>query len=102
LKQTVTLTLAFKIRLAINRGSVVVEVPAKSQWCEIRKVVFGWTKTKFPFLVLSAKTLTVNQAPVVTVTGKAFFDIGHAPKDQSNRRTALWGLAAWEIHPVMN
>jgi hypothetical protein len=26
---------------------------------------------------------------------------GHAPKDQSNRRSHLPGYAAWEIHPVM-
>jgi hypothetical protein len=32
---------------------------------------------------------------------KAFFDINHAPADQSNRRTDLPGYAAWEIHPVM-
>ncbi len=31
----------------------------------------------------------------------ALFDIGHAPKDQSNRRIDLSGYAAWEIHPVM-
>ena len=31
----------------------------------------------------------------------ALFDIGHAPKDQSNRRIQLPCYAAWEIHPVM-
>jgi len=31
----------------------------------------------------------------------ALFDIGHAPKDQSNRRSHLPCYAAWEIHPVM-
>jgi hypothetical protein len=41
------------------------------------------------------------QPLVVTVIGKAFFDIGHAPVDQSNRRTDLQGYAAWEIRPVM-
>jgi hypothetical protein len=35
------------------------------------------------------------------VVGKAFFDIGHAPADHSNRRTDLQGYSAWEIHPVM-
>jgi len=50
----------------------------------------------------SAKKLTLNQAPVVTVTGKAFSDIRHSLKDQSqNRRRNLPGYAAWEIHPVM-
>jgi hypothetical protein len=29
-------------------GIVVVEVPAKPQWCEIRNMVFSWTATKFP------------------------------------------------------
>jgi hypothetical protein len=48
-----------------------------------------------------SSTLKLDQAPVVTVIGKAFWDIGHAPKDQSNRRKNLPGDAAWEIHPVM-
>jgi hypothetical protein len=56
--------------------SVVVEVPAKPKWCEIRKVLFAWTKTKLRFRALSDKTLKVNQAPVITVTGKAFFGSG--------------------------
>jgi hypothetical protein len=38
----------------------------------------------------------VNDAPVVTVVGKAFWDIGHAPKDQSNRRKYMPGYAAWQ------
>jgi hypothetical protein len=66
-----------------------VEVSAEPIWCEIRKVLFGLTKTKFPFNVRADKTLTVSHAPIITVTGKAFFDINHAPKDQSNRRTDL-------------
>jgi hypothetical protein len=43
----------------------------------------------------------MNEAPVVTVIGKAFWDIGHAPKDGSNRRKRLPDYAVWEIHPVM-
>jgi hypothetical protein len=81
---------------------VVVEMPAKPQWCEIRKTVFSWTRTRFPFHTSSAKKLMLNQTPVITVTGKAFFDVGHSLKDQrSNRRSHLPGYAAWEIHPVM-
>jgi hypothetical protein len=83
-------------------GIVVVEVPAKPQWCEIRNTVFSWTRAKFPFHTSSAKKLTLNQTPVITVTGKAFFDVGHSLKDQKlNRRSHLPGYAAWEIHPVM-
>jgi hypothetical protein len=33
--------------------------------------------------------------------GKAFFDIGHAPADHSNRRNTPKDYAVWEIHPVM-
>jgi hypothetical protein len=32
-------------------GIVVVELPAKPQWCELRKMVFDWTQTKFPFQI---------------------------------------------------
>jgi hypothetical protein len=41
------------------------------------------------------------QTPIIAAIGKAFFDIGHAPADHSNRRTDLEGYAVWEIHPVM-
>ena len=37
----------------------------------------------------------------VTMTGKAFYDIGHAPADHSNRRRTPKDYAVWEIHPVM-
>jgi hypothetical protein len=90
------------MRLATSRESLLLKVPAKSQSCEIRTTVFSWTLTRFPFHTGSAKKLTLNQTPVVTVTGKAFFDVGHSLKDQrSNRRSHLPGYAAWEIHPVM-
>jgi len=73
-------------------GIVVCEVPEKRQWCEIRNMVFSWTQTRFLFRVQSTKRLNVDEPPAITVIGKAFFDIGHAPKDQSNRR---------KIFPVM-
>jgi hypothetical protein len=47
------------------------------------------------------KTFKISKAQVITVVGKAFFDISHAPKDHSNRRTDLAGNAVSEIHPVM-
>jgi hypothetical protein len=82
-------------------GVLVAEIPAKPQWCELRQIVFGWTQVQFPFRVRSGRKLKVNQPLIITVVGKAFFDIGHAPADHSNRRTDLQGYAAWEIHPVM-
>jgi len=82
-------------------GAVVVEIPAKPEWCELRKIVFGWTEVEFPFRVRSGRKLKFREPLIITVVGKAFFDIGHAPADHSNRRTDLQGYAAWEIHPVM-
>jgi hypothetical protein len=83
-------------------GIVVCEVPAKPHWCEIRNTVFSWTPTRFPFHTSSAKKLTLNQTLVITVIGRAFFDVGHSLKDQKlNRRSHLPGYAAWEIHPAM-
>ena len=81
--------------------TVVVEIPAKPQWCEIRNMVFSWTRTRFSFHTSSAKKLNVTDPPIITVIGKAYFDVGHAPKDQSNWRKYLPDYAAWEIHPVM-
>jgi hypothetical protein len=82
-------------------GTVVCKVPLKPQWCDIRETVFSWTPTRFPFQTSSAKRLKIANPPVVTLVGKAFWDIGHAPKDQSNRRSHQPGYAAWKIHPVM-
>ena len=76
-------------------GIVIVEVPAKPQWCSIRETIFSWTRTKFPFQTSSARKLNVTAPPIITVVGKAFFDIGHSLKDQSkNRRKNLPGYAA--------
>jgi hypothetical protein len=69
-------------------GIVVCEVPAGPQWCQIRDTVFSWTRT-------------INETPIITVVGKAFWDMGHAPRDQSNRRKYMPGYSVWEIHPVM-
>jgi hypothetical protein len=82
-------------------GIVVCEIPAKQQWCSIRETVFSWTTTRFPFHTNSDRKLKLIEAPIITVTRKPYWDIGHAPKDQSNRRTYMPGYAAWEIHPVM-
>jgi len=83
-------------------GIVVCEIPEKPQWCSIRETVFSWTRTKFPFHTSSARKLNVANPPIITVVGRAFFDIGHSLKDQSkNRRKNLPGYAAWGIHPVI-
>jgi hypothetical protein len=51
-------------------GIVVVEVPAKPQWCETRQTVFSWTRTRFPLHIHSTRTLNLGgDGPVVTVIG---------------------------------
>ena len=82
-------------------GAVVCEIPAKPLWCEIRTTVFSWTPTRFPFHAGSAKKLTFGQSPIIAVILKAMWDVGHAPKDQSNRRKYMPDYAVWAIHPVM-
>src|SRR5439155_22322896 len=73
-----------------KQGIVVCEVPAKPQWCSVREAIFSWTRTRFPFHTSSARKLTLNQTPVITVTRKAYFDVVHSLKDQrSNRRSHL-------------
>jgi hypothetical protein len=62
---------------------------------------FSWTRTRFPLHIRSTRTLVINATPIVTVIGKAFWDIGHAPKDGSNRRKRLADYAVLEIHPAM-
>jgi hypothetical protein len=63
-------------------GIVVCEIPAKQQWCSIRETVFSWTTTRFPFHTSSDRKLKLIEAPIITVTGKAYWDVGHAPKDR--------------------
>jgi len=84
-----------------SAGTVSAEIPVGPKWCEIRQTVFGWTAQKFPFNVKTAHTLKIREQHVITVTGKAFYDIGHAPADHSNGRSTPKGYAVWEIHPVM-
>lgn len=82
-------------------GTVSAEIPVGPKWCEIRQTVFSWTTQKFPFNVKTAHTLKIQEPHVITVTGKAFYDVGHAPADHSNRRSTPKDYAVWEIHPVM-
>ena len=93
---------------------VVVEIPSNTDtedkqvagdWCNYRTTVLGWTnfdKLKKP-VVTSDKLMTLSSHPVITVTGKAFYDVDHAPKDRAgNKRPAQPDIAVWEIHPVMD
>jgi hypothetical protein len=82
-------------------GTVSAEIPVGPKLCEIRQTVFGWTTQSFPFTLKTAKKLKLREPHVITVTGKAFYDVAHAPADHSNRRSKPEGYAVWEIHAVM-
>jgi hypothetical protein len=76
--------------------------PVGPKWCEIRQTVFSWTTQKFPFSVKTAHALKIREPHVITVTGKAFYDIGHAPADHSNLRSTPKGYAVWETRDSGN
>jgi len=83
-------------------GEIVVELPLGATWCAMRKTVFSWTNARFPFSVGQKDSFRLVEHPIVTVIGKAFYDIDHSGKDMSgNRRSYDQLLAVWEIHPVM-
>jgi hypothetical protein len=95
------ITLVLKDADGKKAGSVGAEIPVGSIWCELRQTVFGWTTQSFPFTFKESQKLEVRDPHVITVTGKAFFDVQHTSPDNSNRRAKEKEYAVWEIHPVM-
>ena len=95
------ITLVLKDADGKKAGSVGAEIPVGSIWCELRQTVFGWTTQSFPFSFKDSQKLDVREPHVITVTGKAFFDVQHVSADNSNRRVKQKEYAVWEIHPVM-
>jgi len=84
-------------------GTVGVEIPCGKIWGDFRKLAFSWTTQNFPFSFQSSKRLTLSGRHVISVTGKAFYDVDHAPTDRSNQRPKPFhaGYSVWELHPVM-
>jgi len=82
-------------------GSVGAEIPVGPTWCELRQTVFGWTTQSFPFTFRESQKLQMREQHIITVTGKAFFDVQHVSADNSNQRAKSKKYAVWEIHPVM-
>jgi hypothetical protein len=81
------ITLALKDASGNRVGTVGAEIPVGPKWCEIRQTVFGWAMQSFPFSSFKAsESLEIREQHVITVTGKAFFDVAHAPVNHSNRR----------------
>ena len=95
------ITLVLKDAEGKKAGTVGAEIPVSSIWCGLRQTVFGWTTQSFPFSFKESQKVEVREPHVITVTGKAFFDVEHASPDNSNRRAKQKKFAVWEIHPVM-
>jgi hypothetical protein len=95
------ITLVLKDADGKKAGSVSAEIPVGPEWCELRKLIFGWTPQSFPFSFKASQRLELREQHIITVTGMAFFDVDHASADHSNRRTKPKKYAVWEIHPVM-
>ena len=95
------ITLVLKDADGKKAGSVGAEIPVGSTWCELRQTVFAWTTQSFPFSFKESQRLEMRETHIITVTGRAFFDVDHAPADHSNRRTKPKKYSVWEIHPVM-
>jgi len=95
------ITLVFKDADGKKAGSVNAEIPVGPEWCELRKLVFGWTTQSFSFTFKASQRLELREQHVITVTGKPLFDVDHASADRSNRRTKPKKYSVWEIHPVM-
>jgi hypothetical protein len=95
------ITLVFQDADSKKEGSVNAEIPVGPEWCELRKLVFGWTTQSFPFSFKDSQRLEMREQHVITVTGKALFDVDHMSADRSNRRTKPKKYSVWEIHPVM-
>lgn len=84
-------------------GIVGAEIPPGKAWCAYRQLALGWTGQTFPFSFKGSKTFAAVGRHVITVTGKAFYDVDHAPQDRSNERGKPFkpGYSVWEVHPVM-
>jgi len=78
----------------------------RRRWCRScprhpgRASVAYASQNSFPFHTSSTSKLNVTNLRIITVVAKAFWDIGHAPKDQSNRRKVDAGSIAigYAIH----
>ena len=85
-----------------DAARIVVELPVGRPWCKLRAAVFSWTNARFKLLPRDRDTMHVRRHPIVTVVGRAFYDVGHASRNfHTNRRDYDRRLAVWEIHPVM-
>jgi hypothetical protein len=100
-RKTAIFTLHFKMPTATVWELLAPRFQLTQSGVRFGKLCLAGRHRSFRFNVKTTHTLKIHEPHVITVTGKAFYDIGHAPADHSNRRTTPKDYAVWEIHPVM-
>jgi hypothetical protein len=81
-----------------------VEVPNGQPWCAIRDQIFSFTRVAFPLRFSNNKDLPLKTRAVITVIGKAFYDVENDGGNTfANDRDGAGKsrTTVWEIHPVM-
>jgi hypothetical protein len=81
-----------------------VEVPNGQPWCAIRDQIFALTGAAFPIRFSNNKDLPLKTTAVITVIGKAFYDVENDGGNTSANDRDGAGKSrttVWEIHPVM-
>ena len=87
-----------------NAKTASVEIPAGEPWCAIRAQLFALTSTTFPLKFSKHVDLPPRSGTVITVTGKAFYDVendGGDPEANDRPGAKQSRTTVWEIHPVM-
>jgi hypothetical protein len=99
----ITLELS-NIGSSIRSRLASVEIPNGEPWCAVREQLFSLTAAKFPFRFTHNADLWLRSNPVISVTGRAFYDAEHAGTSSRNNIRKGAGrtiTTVWEIHPVM-
>lgn len=81
-----------------------VEIPDGEPWCALREQLFLFTATRFPFRFAHNADLWLRANPIISVTGRAFYDAEHDGNSSRNNIRKGPGrtvTTVWEIHPVM-
>src|SRR5437762_13503705 len=100
-KQTATFTSRLKMPPGTTSERLAPRFRLAQSGVRFGKQYSVGQRRSFHSAVKTAHALKIREPHVITVTGKALYDIGHAPADHSNRRSTPKDCAVWEIHPVM-
>jgi len=101
LKQTAICTLRLQTRRTPSRESSSVKYLQTRNGVRFGQLSFVGREPDSFCTFARRENLRSNETPIITVIGNAFWDFGHAPRDQSKRRKGLPQFAVWEIHPIM-